>query len=510
MDKNLKMKILVIAIPALLGACGGTLPPVDLCVKNVTVISADLPAPLLADVCIDQGEITSIETGGKARAATETIDGSDRFLIPGLIDSHVHLYHAPGLNRRYTKQYDDLIAAYREQLPRSFLYYGYTSVIELNAYPAANQRFEAAPEHPDLYHCGQGLVLSNDFMATDYEVVDEFFAEYPNFLHDRFTTPELPPGFDPEDHTPAATVAKIAEQGGRCVKLYYEEALWWPGPERPSFELPSEQIAREVVFEAHNLGLPVLLHATTPAGYRFALATGVDTVAHGLWEWPGGFRNGGIIPPEIAELGDELAASGVRVQPTAQTLHGTATLFEDALLDDPRLLDALPGAYVTYLRTDAQMQQGIFLDLFGPQIAETSDGEEELATEVANALAYVNHRFENEIGLWQQNGARLLLGTDTAVGGFGWSHPPGLAGFWEMQAWARGGVPLAAIFRAATLDNAEAFGLENDIGSVAVGRRANLLLLGKNPLDDLSAYDAIDKVILNGRILDREALSARR
>ena len=114
------------------------------------------------------------------------------------------------------------------------------------------------------------------------------------------------------------------------------------------------------------------------------------------------------------------------------------------------------------------------------------------------------------MGRWQQHGARFLLGTDTAVGGFGWSHPPGLAGYWEMQAWSRGGVPLAAIFRAATLDNARAFGLENEIGSIDVGRRANLLLLGKNPLDDLEAYDAIEKVILNGKVLEREALSARR
>ena len=113
----------------------------------------------------------------------------------------------------------------------------------------------------------------------------------------------MPPGFDPADHTPAATVAKIAEQGGRCVKLYYEEALWWPGPERPSFELPSEQIVREVVAEAHQRGLPVLLHSTTPAGYRFAMATGVDTVAHGLWEWPGAFRDGRGHPARDRDAG---------------------------------------------------------------------------------------------------------------------------------------------------------------------------------------------------------------
>ncbi len=503
-------KLILMAALVSLGACGATAPPADLCFENVTVVSADRPAPFQADVCVDQGRITSIEAAGKARAAKETIDGSGRFLIPGLIDSHVHLYHAPGLSRRYTEHYDELIAAYREQLPRSLLYFGYTSVIELNADFATNQRFEDASEHPDLYHCGQGLVLSNDFMATDFDDAGEFFAAYPNFLHDRFTTPNLPAGFEPEDHTPAATVATIAEHGGRCVKLYYEEALWWPGPERPSFALPSEQIVREVVQEAHQRGMPVVLHATTPAGYRFALATGVDILAHGLWEWPGSFRNGGSILPEITALGDEVAASGIWIQPTAQTLRGTATLFDDTLLDDPALLDVLPATYVNYLRTEAQVQKGLFLRIFGRQIAGTSLGEDGLAIEVASALDFVNQRFEREMGRWQQRGARFLLGTDSAVGGFGWSHPPGLAGYWEMQAWARGGVPLAAIFRAATLDNAKAFGLENEVGSVEVGRRADLLLLRKNPLEDLSAYDSIEKVILNGKVLQRETLSARR
>jgi imidazolonepropionase-like amidohydrolase len=74
---------------------------------------------------------------------------------------------------------------------------------------------------------------------------------------------------------------------------------------------------------------------------------------------------------------------------------------------------------------------------------------------------------------------------------------------------ARGGVSLEAIFRAATMGNAKAFHLENEVGSVEVGKRANLLLLDKNPLEDLGAYDAIEKVILNGKVLGREALKAR-
>jgi imidazolonepropionase-like amidohydrolase len=484
----------------------------DLCITDATVISpAPVPAetrPRTATVCVRDGRILSVEPQRPAMAARETIDGRGRFLIPGLIDSHVHLYHAPGLDRRYTARHAELMGAYQTQLPRSFLAYGFTSVVELNSVSSANRRFESAPLHPDLFHCGQGLVLSNDFMATDFDDPSEFLAAFPNFLHDRFTTPELPPGFDPAAHTPAATVGRIAEEGGRCVKLYHEEALWWPGPERPDFRLPSLEIVREVVAEAHRRGLPVVMHATTPAGQRLALAGGVDVLAHGLWEWPGSFRAGGEVPSDVTALTDSLASSTVCIQPTAMTLLGTATLFDPEFLEQGGLREVLSSNYLDYLRTEAQVQRALFLGRFGSQISATPMSVDALAVEATRILAHVNARFAREVARWAASGACLLLGSDTAVGGFGWSQPPGLAGFLEMQTWARNGIPLAQILHAATRGNARAFRLADELGSIETGKRANLLLLRDDPLRSIEAYRGIDLVILGGRVLERATLLA--
>jgi len=65
------------------------------------------------------------------------------------------------------------------------------------------------------------------------------------------------------------------------------------------------------------------------------------------------------------------------------------------------------------------------------------------------------------------------------------------------------------LFQALTIDNAQAFGLGNDLGTVEVGKRAHLLLLRANPLVSVEASDAIQTVIPAGRPLDRAALSAR-
>jgi len=59
-----------------------------------------------------------------------------------------------------------------------------------------------------------------------------------------------------------------------------------------------------------------------------------------------------------------------------------------------------------------------------------------------------------------------------------------------------------------TVGNAQRMGLDDEIGSVAKNKVANLLLLGKNPLTDVTAYDSISWVILNGQAIEREQLAA--
>jgi len=99
----------------------------------------------------------------------------------------------------------------------------------------------------------------------------------------------------------------------------------------------------------------------------------------------------------------------------------------------------------------------------------------------------------------------LLFGSDTPAGdGFG--NPPGLNGRLELQAWADAGAPLPLILRSATLDNATALGLSQELGSIEVGKRADLLLLKENPLANVSAYDSIEIIFLNGEPTARESL----
>ncbi len=499
-----RLSVVLLALLALAQpACSQPLPGADLIVQHVTLLSAERTAPLEdAWVSVTGGRITGVGTGLPAATAAQVIDGANAWLIPGLIDSHVHLYHATGLRQRYSADYASLYHDYMEQQPRSFLLHGFTTVIELNADAGTNARFRSGPLHPDLVHCGQGVALSDGFMALELEggpVGDV----YPGYLIDSYAGGWVPDGADPSEHTPRAVVDAVVEQGGQCVKLYYEEALWWPGG-APEFRLPSVEIVRDVVREAHARGLPVVLHATTPAGHAFAVEAGIDILAHGMWEWTGQSFTAPAPSPAIAAIADQVIEAGIAIQPTIQTIRNTASLFDPSILDDPGWRDVVPAAYLDYLRGDAQVQRQLFLDRFGAAILAGAPAGMDMA---AAQQAFL-HRYEGLIGSMAARGARLLFGTDTAVGGFGWASPPGLAGYWEMQNWVAAGIPLDTLFRALTLDNAAAFGLADEIGTIEAGKRADFLLLRADPLQDVTAYNRIDTVILNGVVIDRHSLTA--
>jgi imidazolonepropionase-like amidohydrolase len=71
------------------------------------------------------------------------------------------------------------------------------------------------------------------------------------------------------------------------------------------------------------------------------------------------------------------------------------------------------------------------------------------------------------------------------------------------------GMTPAEIFRAATFENARALRIDKDVGTVEIGKRANLLLLRQDPTQTIDAYQNIVKVVLGGRVLDPTELAAQ-
>ncbi|MGH7711768.1 MAG: amidohydrolase family protein [Gemmatimonadaceae bacterium] len=117
--------------------------------------------------------------------------------------------------------------------------------------------------------------------------------------------------------------------------------------------------------------------------------------------------------------------------------------------------------------------------------------------------AALNIQAAANLGGLDSAGVPILAGTDMG----GPLVYPGFALHDELSLMVReGGMTPARALRAATLGPAQFFGLEKEIGAVATGMRADLVLLTADPLAAITSVGRIDSVILGGRVLDRAAL----
>src|SRR6185295_9828518 len=78
----------------------------------------------------------------------------------------------------------------------------------------------------------------------------------------------------------------------------------------------------------------------------------------------------------------------------------------------------------------------------------------------------------------------------------------GLGYHWELRSVASGGMPNHDVLRMATLAGAQSLGLDGDLGSLEPGKLADLIVMDKNPLDNIQNTNTITWVMKNGRLYD--------
>jgi len=104
------------------------------------------------------------------------------------------------------------------------------------------------------------------------------------------------------------------------------------------------------------------------------------------------------------------------------------------------------------------------------------------------------------VRLARESGVAILAGTDRRFG-------PLL--HWELEMFARAGVPPIEVIQAATLNPAQATGVEADLGSIEVGKLADLVVLDADPLTDITNTLRVWRVMRGGHVYDPEALESR-
>lgn len=492
----------ILAAGALAAAPAHAVMADDLIIHNATLVQTtpDLARTPNSYVVIKGNRIADIGSGTIPAEYTglERVDASGQFLIPGLIDSHVHLGSLPGIPYNNPEKFAPLINAYYDQAPRSYLYYGYTTVIDLNASDEAIAMMRAKDVRPNIYECGGGMPVMDGYPMV-FRPKETRYKTVPNFIFNENQRDSIPNEIRAEEHTPKAVVARIKAKGAVCAKTFYEKGfrpdLNWP--------TPSADLMAELKREAEKAELPLLVHANRESAQKFAHAHGADILVHGMWHWNPVGGNRSFEPGESAfKLIEEIAAADIGYMPTLQVLAGEAALFDPAFNQADAVKAVVPPNLVAWYQTEeANWYRNILLQgraASADQLTTLWDGNMERMRQSARLTKHLH-----------DHGGRLLFGSDTPSDET-WGNPVGLNGYREMQRWRAAGIPLDAILRAATWDNAHAFNINANHGSIAKGKIADLLILNADPSTSLEAYDQIGLIISRGKRLDRASLQANR
>jgi imidazolonepropionase-like amidohydrolase len=479
----------------------GALSAADLQIEHVTVVSPERVIPMRnALVRVHDGRIVAISRadGATAQSRRDTIvmDGSGLFLTPGLIDSHVHLGAIPGMTPEQEVEHPDIARAAREQIPRSFLLYGFTTLVDLVSTPQELARWKGHDIVPDTYFCGGAALM--DGYAMNYAPKPQRYEWWPYMLIEPGT--QAPDGIDPAMHTPQTVVSRMKADGAICVKTFFERGFGGV----QDLPVPKLETIREVVKAAHAAGMPVLMHANSDEAQRFGLDAGVDIMAHGLWNWNQQRSTSTELTPAIRKILDDELAQNVGWQPTIQVLYGIRDLLDTSYLSDPRLSRVLPSNLLEWYRSPEGQW---FRVVLSQEMKLPADASPSQLEGVFKNFASAVDRVKNATTYLVARHGRVLFATDTPSAPT-YANPPGLNGWLEMHRLIDAGETPAQIFMSATLTNARALKLDQDIGTVQVGKRANLLLLRQDPTQTIDAYSGIAKVILNGRVLDPSQLAA--
>jgi imidazolonepropionase-like amidohydrolase len=453
-------------------SCSAAEPPppaagANLAITGVTLIDGTSAPPRAGTtILIQDGRIAAVAPDGEARfpAHATVIDGAGKYVIPGLVDLHAH-----GTSDAALAQY---------------LFYGVTSVLQLGGTGASPdairdlraRRAAGTLEAPYIYGTGGHLTLHGThpiytlFPSSIREAADSIAAATP--LEEPANLYPLGIGVSFVRTVEAArkAVQERAAGGMHAIKITVESGPRPFGEHRPRM---TEEMIREIVDEAARHGLPVFAHITSVPELEAAVRGGASTLAHAVSDEP---EPG----PEHVRM---LVERGVSVTPTLAFFYALHRYHDDpTLLDDPFLRAGV---------TDAAIESARHAPLF----------------RVEGLRDYMRQRLEGalrHVGEAHRAGVTVALGTD-AGNPFNF---PGFSAHVEMELLAEAELTPMEVIVAATRRGAELLRRAEEFGTLEPGKRADLLVLGANPLEDIRNTCSLEVVVSEGRAVDRRALLA--
>ncbi len=392
-------------------------------------------APLTKQtVVIKDGDIIAVKKGfvevSKISADATLIDLSDKFVMPGLMDMHVHLQMELGPNNvsDTVKLSDADVAMKSVHYAKTTLLSGFTTVRDLLSEPeqmyALRDGVEKGWIEGPRIIAAAGVTITGGHLDADGMAPDILAMKSPKTICDgpyecrKATREAIKYGAD---------AIKVASTGG-----VLSDTDTGTGQQMTDLEL------KEIVETAHGLGRKVASHAHATAGINAALRAGVDSVEHGSYA-----------DKETIKL---FKKTGAYLVPTL-----------------------LAGATVV-------------------EMAETSDF---MSTPIKAKAIRVGPDMLANFEKSYKAGVKIAFGTDSGVSKHGINAQ-------EAVLMHQAGMPTSDILKSATVNAADLIDMSDKLGTIEVGKYADIIAIDTSPLDNIEALLDIGFVMKDGVVYKQQ------
>jgi imidazolonepropionase-like amidohydrolase len=386
------------------------------------------------------------------------IEGQNKYVTPGLIDTHVHLQF-PIAFQLTPGQRNAIV----NHTPKAFLYNGVTTILNVSA-PT-----DWILEQRDSQRQGRLVGPAIYALGDSFKPEGGWGSRHGGVSRDAADARQMA-----LNHVAA---------GVDGFKIVIEDGL---GHQGTHVEMPDDML-QAIVKVARNHELPMYVHAINLHEYHRAADIEPKAIIHGLED----------AIPTGDNLIQKLLANKITVAPTV-------SLFESFLRPDPRAgvdLDdpVLEGSVPAFLLENMRRQD--YMNEERRRFIEASR---------MDAYRWARSRipvFRENVTKMHQAGVKIAVGTDGG-GTVGYNFQ-GYNTPWEVKILVECGLSPMEALVAATRTGAEVIGIEDQVGTVEPGKVADLLVLSADPLEDIENIRKIEWVIQKGEPHPRKDFAYR-
>lgn len=438
----------------------------NLLIRGGTVIDVHtLRAASRSDVQIRDGRIICVGRAGRCRPSrgTPVLDARGKWLLPGLIDAHVHV----------------TIGDARANL-RALLGAGVTAARDVGAFGDSAEYAVGAGQVERI------LALARWAEQPDADAPRLFFCG-PGFGSTRGQTVSRPGShvilLGASDTAARHYVAYLVAKGASCVK---------------AFSGASEAHIRALGAAAGAERVPLIGHTRWQSPLGPQLAWGLSEVHHAWFD-----------AVELLSLMDTARLP----KPVFARLFVGWSMFEGSTPESAALARRVAGNSVSWVPT-LHATQSYPLGFLWPAISYAADSADHAQIAAAlfqgrmprstadssDALTRASYSFSSKwTGILHRAGVPIIAGSDAPAEG---AVAFGAGLHEELEALVRAGLSHGDAIRAATIVAARALGADHMIGSIESGKAGDIIIVDGNPLSDVRHARAIWKIVRGGAVSD--------